>query len=295
MFKHKDFFNLLLFFILFASDISASASDKVSRNDLENIWFNYIDAYKSGDIKKIEKLSSKYSFSYMKNNLISSKRIITREEFVGSSNHLPNVKNSIFSTVVQVGDTAALIYNKNPSHVNPYSTQSSQYIQGNSNPVYIKFLREPDGWKVDGVTMTELPRISNESDLPKYDFTKLPNERFALDGKVKKAEELFAEPDLMGYINLISKEYITKIYINDIEQVVANYTSSYSLIRGGLNKNKNTMRVVISGNASSAKIGPNIKVDAVLKMDGTRIIERSTIFEFAPKDRILGEHIAVFP
>lgn len=271
---------LIAFSILIFSFItlnSCSSKDYSLRTTLEKSWNNYLEASESGQESELEKVMSSYRFGTMKNNLISANRSFTPELVKGIASNAPDVSKTEFEDLIENGPTAGLVYVKDSDEKEPEGKPRVNFI-------FIKFVKERDEWKVDGVMEKGSPKFNEDGSRTKFNLSDLPP-TYAIDGQVLAAPKPISAPEVTAMLDVFASGYKIQVIINGTEQANVINTSYSGLVKGGVRKSNNNIVISITQTEKDNPFGPSVTVRCMLA-DKTA----KECFKFEPEKNIEGTH-----
>jgi hypothetical protein len=217
----------------------------------------------------------------MMNNLTNAKRSLTPELIRSMAENVPDIFKMRFVKTLENGPTSGLLY-----------VQDSEERDASNVPrvtfAFVKFVNEKSIWKVDGVMNTGSPKYQNDGAETKFNMSDLPPS-LVIDGKVLKAPEVIPVPYAAGFLDIFSPGYRTTVIINGVEQYVDAVGGPSMLIKGGLRKGQNNIRIFLKRNGKESSFGPTITIRRIF---GEREIRE--VFKYEPKNNIEGEHTVTF-
>jgi len=269
-----------IFLFLMASYQSQAAEESL-RITLEKAYKKHLAAYESGKASVLQETMSSFLYGTMKNNLTNAKRHLTPELIKSMAEDIPDISKMRFVKILENGPTAGLLY-----------VQESEERDASNKPritfAFIKFVNENSAWKVDGVFDTSSPKYQNDGTETMFNMHDLPPS-LIIDGKVFKTPEATPVPYAAGFLDIFSSSYKTSVIINGIEQYVDAAGGPSMLIKGGLRKGGNNIRVVFIRNGKESSFGPSVTIRRIY---GEREIRE--VFKYEPKNTIEGEHVLTF-
>jgi len=253
------------------------------RADLENIWAAYLKANRSGDLKQYKEISSTHSYATLVNALASVGRELTSDDITSMAELLPDPSKLEFVEVIENGPTVGLVYvedggeGDNPNIPSPLKFN------------FIKFVQEPSGWKVDGISKIGKPKYQRDGSQTRFEHSDIPKE-LAIDGNVPEAPQPVAKAEVKGVIDVSSYGYKTEVAINGAKQSGAEDSTSSGYIEGGLKKGENHIEIVISSmKGTGSDWEPSVKI-RYLNAAG----EEKEAFLFEPEKEFEGRHSFTF-
>lgn len=271
---NKIYLILILSLILF-TNASTIADSNSLRTTLEKSWYAFLDSHKTGKESELQKTMSSYSLAFMKNGLISSQLKLTPDFIKNMGKFIPDITTYKFLKVFKNGPTAGLLYEKQTAEVNIDGKEQINYF-------FIKFVEEKNIWKVDRVSDTSKPKFNDNGERVEFTEADLSYD-FKIDGIVRNPPNLLSAPYRKAYLDVYSKNHITNVQINGINQRDTVYTSSSGTIIGGLKKGSNNILIFVSNTENKSTTGLSITIRQILK-------DRSTkeVFIFKPKESSEG-------
>lgn len=259
-----------------------SQADEISqRKALEGAYKKYIAACNSGSANALKETMSSFQYGTITNNLASAKRELTPELIKSIAEDAADIFKMKFVSLFQNGPTAGLLY-----------VQDSQERDASNKPrvtfTFIKFVNENALWKVDGMMDAGYPKYQKDGTETQFNMDDLPPS-LAIDGKVLKAPEPIPVSYGSGFLDVFCYGYKTTVTINGIEQVVDGVGSSSMIIKGGLRKGQNDVKITFSKFGEQSSSGPSVTIRRIIN-------ERETIevFKYEPKQSVEGEHALSF-
>lgn len=259
-------------------DIAAETS---LRNTLEKTWGAYLDASKSGEEFRLEKAMSSFRFGMMKNNLASAKRSLTPDIIKSIAKHAPDISTAEFVALLEKGPTAGLVYVKDSEEKDATGKPRVTFI-------FIKFVKEESGWKVDAEMNIGRPKFDDTGKKSEFDPSDLPP-TYEIDGQVRAAPKPVVAPYASALIDILSYGYKTEVTVNGVKQGPPVEASSSGLLKGGLRKGKNSIVIVVTQTEKDAAFEPEVTIRRILE---DRKTEQA--FKFEPKENIEGKHTFTF-
>ena len=259
------------------------ASSTSLRADLENLWTAYLKANHSGNLKRYKDTSSAHSYATLVNALASAGNELTPDAITSMAELLPDPSKLEFVEMIENGPTVGLVYvgdggdGDNPNIPSPLKFN------------FIKFVREPSGWKVDGMLTIGEPKYQRDGSETRFEHSDIPEE-LAIDGKVLDAPQPMAKSEVKGVIDISSYGYKTDVTINGVKQNGAEDSNSSGYIEGGLKKGENHIEIVIS---SMEGIGPEWEPSVKIRYLNAAG-EGKEAFLFEPEKEFEGRHSFTF-
>lgn len=258
------------------------ATEKISlRKTLESTWEAYLAASNSGDESELEKTMSSYRLGMMKNHLASANRSLTPDIIKSIAEYGPNISTAEFVTLLENGPTAGLVYVEDSEEQDAAGDPQITFI-------FIKFVEEESGWKVDGEMSIGGPKFQEDGKKSVFDPSDLPP-TYEIDGQVRKAPEPITTPDVSAFLDVFSYGYQVDVDINGVEQVGINNKSYSGLLTKGLRQGKNEVSIVVAKMDGDAPFTPRVTIRRILE---DRNMEE--IFKFEPKKDIEGNYTFSF-
>jgi hypothetical protein len=259
----------------------AHADEESLRSILEQAYKKHIAACKSGIPTALQETMSSFQYGTMTNNLANAKRELTPKLIKSMGEDLPDIFKMRFVKMVENGPTAGLLY-----------VQDSKERDASNKPrvtfLFIKFVNENSVWKVDGMMDVGAPKYQNDGKGTEFIMDDLPP-FLAINGKVLKAPEAIPASYAAGFLDIFSYGYKATVTINGVEQVADAAGSSSRVIKGGLRKGQNSIKMVFSKQGEESSSGPSVTVRRVLTDREVR-----EAFKYEPKKNIEGEHALTF-
>lgn len=279
--KNMRTFVILVIGILSTVLAQPSVAEEPLRSVLEKTWKAYLEAGKSGKESELQKTMSSFRFGTMKNNLASAGRSLTPNMIKSIAEDAPDISEAKFANLLENGPTAALIYVKDSEEKDATGAPRIEFV-------FIKFVKESSGWKVDAGMNIGSPKYQADGKESSFEVTDLPP-TYEIDGQVRKAPEPCAASEIAGLLDLFSYGYDTQVTINGVEQDGAINKSRSGLVKGGLRKGENTVVIVFKRVEKDAATKPTVTIRRVLK-------DRTTAeaFKCELKENIEGKHSYTF-
>jgi len=259
------------------------ASPNSLRVNLEGIWAAHAKAYRAGDLQAVKATTSSYSYAMMVNALSSAGRELTPDNMKSMAESLPDLSACRFVKILREGPTAGMVY------IDKNGVDSTPNMPASVNFIFIKFVEEASGWKVDGIMNVGRPKYQKNGSATQFDLSDFP-EDLAIDGKIHTAPEPISNPELYGVIDISSTGYRTEVTVNNSKQRIVEDVNSSGHIQGGLKKGKNRIEIVftqIEGKDSTFE--PSVRIRYL-----TAAKQEKEAFVFKPEKDIKGRHIFTF-
>ena len=256
------------------------AGEPSLRTTLEESWKRHMLASQSGKASELQKTLSSYRFSTMKNGLARVKRAFTPKMVKSIAQHGPDIFAAEYVTLLERGDTAGLVFIDK-------SEAEAEESEDDSPPqttfLFIKFVKETSGWKVDGHPQYQFKK-------PGAAFTEADlSSTYKIDGIVRAAPELITPPYATALLDVFSYGYKTELTINEVTQGAPIEGSRSGSIKGGLRKGKNTITITLTPTGKGASMQPRVKIRRILENR-----ETVEVFKYEPEKDIAGEHSLTF-
>jgi len=259
----------------------SSKPEDVPRKELEQAYVLFANACKKGDLDAVRKHGSSCWFAGVRNSYVSLGREFSGEQITQMAEHFPSLDGKDFVRVLQQGPTAGLLYVAE-------SAESDASEKPRVTFTFIKFVNEDSGWKFHGAMDMDSVKHQKDGSLTEFTTDDLPAP-LAIDGKVPEAPTLIAEPEVVGMLDVVSYGYSTEVSINNEKQRVTADSSTSGVIRGGLRKGENSLRVVVQRTEEEPLETPAVTIRAA--EDNGKLTE---VFKFAPRENAVGEHNVTF-
>jgi hypothetical protein len=272
---------LIALFIWQGAIFHSIAGEQSLRSTLEKTWKAHLQASKSGKESEIQKTMSSFSLGTMKNNLAAAKRSLTPNIIRSIGEQSPDISKAEFVSLLEKGATAGLVYVRDSEETDASGKPRVTFI-------FIKFVKEASGWKVDAAMNIGSPKYQDDGKKSEFDQSDIPP-TCKIDGNVRMAPNPVASPYASALLDISSYGYKTEVTVNDVSQGSCIEGSRSGLIEGGLRKGKNSITIVISQTQKNTSFHPRVKILRVLEDRKT-----NEVFEFEPKDDIEGKHVLTF-
>lgn len=259
----------------------SSETGDVPRQELEEAYTLFANACKEGDLAAVRNRSSSFWFASVRNSYVSLGKEFSGEQITQMADHFPSLDGKDFVKILQQGPTAGLLYVAK-------SAESDASDKARVTFIFIKFVNEDGGWKFHGAMETDSAKHQKDGSLTEFTTDDLPA-HLVIDGKIPEAPTLIAEPEVVGMLDVVSYGYSTEVSINNEKQRVTADSSSSGVIRGGLRKGENSLRVVVQRTKEEPLETPAITIRAA-KENG----KLAEVFKFAPAENTVGEHDMTF-
>jgi hypothetical protein len=274
-------FIVLSMLMLLVGFTQGIAAEKASRSTLEQVWNSHLKTCESGKESELQKTMSSFRFGSMKNNLAQANRTLTPDLIKSIAGDAPRIATAKFVKLIENGPTAGLVYVKDSEERDASNKPLVSFM-------FIKFVKENEAWKVDGVMSMDGPKFEKDGKESAFNLSDLPP-TYEIDGKIRKSPEQAAAPDISGSLDVFSYGYKTEVTINEDEQKTTVNKSYSGLIKGGLRKGKNT--IVIGFTKLDGKAAPTPGVTVQRFFDDR---DAKEVFKYEPKDNIEGTHTLTF-
>lgn len=262
--------------------ISCGTDDQTSlRSTLEQTWTAHLQASRSGKESELEKTMSSFRFGEMKNNLAAAKRSLTPELIRSIAEYAPDITEAKFVTLLEKGPTSGLVYIKDSEEKDAAGKPRVDFI-------FIKFVKEASGWKVDAGMNIDRPKFQDDGKETEFDPSDL-EPSYRIDGEVRTAPEPVTPPYASALLDVFCRGYSVQVTVNGNEQETSVDTSFSGLLKGGLRKGENSIVIVITRTKEGGEFEPQVTVRRILE---DRKIE--DVFKFEPKKTIEGKHTFTF-
>jgi hypothetical protein len=271
------FSTLIIFLATLSHGITA---EKSLRATLEETWSKYLEAGKSGEELEFQKTMSSFRYGTMKNNIAGAKRSLTPDVIRSIAEDGPDISKAEFVTMMEKGPTAGLLYVKDSEEKDASGKPRVTFI-------FIKFVKEESGWKVDAGMSIGSPKFQDDGKKMEFDPGDLPP-TYEIDGQVQKTPEPEKAPDFAALLDVFSYGYKTEVTVNGVKQGEPVESSSSGLLKGGLRKGKNSIVITVTQTDKDAKFTPTTTIRRILENQKTE-----EVFKFEPKDNIEGKHTLV--
>ena len=265
------------FFIFLLILSNCTATDNSLRTTLEKAWQNYLQASQSGKEADLEKVMTSYRFGTMKNNLISANRSFTPEMIKSIAEYAPDIYSAKFETLLENGPTAGLVYVKDTEEKDASDKPRIKFI-------FIKFVKEEGGWKVDGGMEMGSPKFEDDGKKAVFKTSDIPL-TFEIDGKVLSAPKPLTVPEISAFLDIYAPGYKIQVDINGIAQETTINKSYSGLLKGGINKGINNIVIQVTKFDKDAPFNPTVTIRRILDDKKTK-----EVFKFEPKEDIEGNH-----
>lgn len=270
---------LIILFVM--TGYHSQAAGQVTRTMLEETYKKYIAACKSGKATALQETMSSFQYGTLKNNLANVKRDLTPELIKSMAEDVPDISKMRFVKVLENGPTAGLLY-----------VRDSQERDASNKPrvtfAFIKFVNENAVWKVDGMMDAGYPKYMKDGTETQFNMGDLPAS-LAIDGKVPRPPEPIPVSYATGFLDIFSYGYRATVSINGVEQAVDAVGSTSMLIKGGLRKGENSIKIAFVKAGEESSSAPSVSIRRIL---GKREVKE--VFKFEPKKNIEGEHALIF-
>lgn len=273
----RSFVILPVLGVLLAAGPPRAGAGPSLRPVLEKAWKAYLAAGKSGKPSELEKTMSSFRFGTMKNQLAAVKRSLTPEFIRSIAENAPDVSKADFVTLLEKGSTAGLVYVADSEEKDDGGKPRITFI-------FIKFLNEGSGWKVDGAMNIGSPKFRDDGRRMEFDPADLPP-TYEIDGQVRAAPQSVSSPYASAFLDVFCPGYRIQVTVNGREQATTVDQSHSGLIDGGLRKGENNIVIVVYPLKKDAAFKPRVKVRRVL--EDRSMVE---VFKFEPQKNIGGRH-----
>lgn len=253
------------------------------RQSLEKAYANFVQACKSGEIELVEESTSSWWFASTKNQYASLKENLTGENLQNMGTHFLDTTDKKFVKVIQKEATAGLVYMADANE--PHADKPRVVF------TVIKFVNENGSWRYHRATNFMEDKQQKDGTLTEFSEEKLGPE-MAMDGIIPKAPELMKKPDWAGMIDVFLSGCTADVYVNNVKQSSPEppYLSSSGLLWGGLQKGKNTLRLIVNLTEKKDLFAPRVTVGIRQIIKGKPV----DIFEFKPSEKVVGTHEVTF-
>ncbi len=262
---------------------STAPADAALQKDLEGVLADYRAACKAGDVAKFRECVSSHLYSTLANNLASAAREPDAEVLAQMLRAESMMAEFKLASVLHEGATAGLLY----AHPSP-----AHGIQEAKIEVLLRrFVKENDAWKIDANALTGVPATKADgSPSTATDATWVAEQ--AVNGKVLPAEPLLPKADVAGIVNVMVHGYIVTVTINGLSQVT-DYEDGYisKLVRGGLKKGANTIKVTVRPSAKPA-IVKSLEIEVKSQLPGQT--DKTLVYSLKPADEPQAAYEATF-
>ena len=150
------------------------------RRALEQAWLAHVIAVGSGKESELEKTTSSYYFATMRNNVARSGRTLTPENIVALGTFFPDLNTTNFVTVIENGPTAALVHARE-------SKQTDSTNQPRVDYLFLRFVDEGRGWKVDAYAIVNAPKYQTDGSLAPFRLPANSDPVYRIDGQIRPA------------------------------------------------------------------------------------------------------------
>jgi hypothetical protein len=257
------------------------ANEESLRLTLEKTWNAYIEASRSGRESELQETMSSFMLITMKNNLATANRSLTSDMIKSIAKYAPDTNNAKYVTLLEKGATAGLVYIKDSEEKNDSGKPQVTFI-------FIKFVKENLGWKVDGAISIGSQKFQEDGKESEFNVSDLPPE-YKIDGKVRTAPKPIESPFASAFIDVMSYGYKIDVVVNGSQQDAFAGGSHSGLLKGGLRKGKNDITIVIKQTEKNAMSNPSVVIRRALENDKTK-----EVFKYEPKENSEGEHTFTF-
>ena len=251
------------------------------RSTLEKTWKAHLQAIKSGKESELQKTMSSFKLGAKKNSLAKANRSLTPDIIRGMAEFAPDISKAEFVTLLEKGSTAGLVYVEDSGEKDASGKPQVTFL-------YIKFVKEESGWKVDAGLRIGRPKYQENGEKTKFDPSDLPP-IYQIDGKVRPAPEPVVAPYASAVLDVFSYGYKTEVTVNGVRQRSTVEASRSGLLDGGLRKGKNTVTVVVTQTKKDSAFKPRVTIHRDLGGN-----ETEEVFKFEPKENVEGEHTFTF-
>ena len=157
----------------------AGAADHPLRVTLETAWKDFVAASESGKESELEKSMSSFYFATLRNNLARAGRPMTPENLSLVTRRAPDSGSTSFVTVLENGPTAGLVHVRDSSQKDASGKPRVEFV-------FVKFVNEGQGWKVDGRTSIHALKYQDDGKLAPFNPARLA-QGYQIDGQIRKA------------------------------------------------------------------------------------------------------------
>lgn len=257
------------------------AGEESLHSTLEKTWKAHLQASKSGNESELQETMSSFRLGSMKNNLAAAKRSLTPDIIKSISEHAPEIAKADFVTLLENGPTAGLVYVKD-------SEEKDATAKPRVTFMFIKFVKEDSGWKVDAAMNIGRPKFRDDGKKTEFDQSDLPP-TCEIDGQVQKAPEPEKAPDFAALLDVFSYGYKTEVLVNGVQQGKPVEASRSGILKGGIRKGQNSIVIAVIQTDRDATLKPRVTIRRVLEDK-----KAEEVFKFEPQDNIAGRHTLEF-
>jgi hypothetical protein len=251
------------------------------RQTLEKVWQAYLAAGVSGKESELEKWMSVYRLSAMKNDLARARRSLTPEMIQGIARYSPGNAGAEFVALLEKGATAGLVYVRDAEETDAAGKPRVNFI-------FIKFVRESSGWKVDGGITIGSPKFQADGKKAVFDPSRLPP-TYEIDGKVRGVQKPDPLPEVSAFVDVFCPGYSVALTVNGAAQETFTDKNYSGLLKGGLRIGENLIVIVVKRVNGEAPFRPRLKIRRVLEDRTTR-----EVFTFEAQENSEVEHLHRF-
>jgi hypothetical protein len=263
--------------------LEAPASPAPLKPHLDKIWATYVYAVREGDMAIFKATCSAHSYAVMENAMASASKSVSQKDLTDMADFLPDLSKYRFAKIIRDGPTAGMVY------IDAAQVDGDPNMPPPVSFVFIKFVEEASGWKVDGVLTIRKPRYQRDGSETGFEISDIPKS-LAIDGKLHQVPSPIIKAEVSGMIDISSYGYKTEVTINGIKQGSTQDSTSSGYINGGLKKGKNDINIVFTPiEGSGAAWEPSVKIRYLSSTE--QVIEA---FAFEPKKLIKGLHSFTF-
>lgn len=257
------------------------AAEPTLRHKLEKTWQAYLAASNSGKESELEKTMSSFRLATMKNNLASAKRSLTPDIIKSIAQYSPDISTAEFVTLLEKGATAGLVYVKDSEDKDATDKPRVTFV-------FIKFVKEQSGWKVDAGINVGSPKFQDNGKKSEFDPSGLPP-TYEIDGQVRSTPKPITAPEVSALLDVFCPGYNVTVTVNGVEHETIIDKSYSGLLKSGLRKGENSIVIVVTQTKKDASFEPRVNIRRVLEDRKTK-----EVFKFEPKENIAGKHTLTF-
>lgn len=230
-------FVLLLVLFLGSSPFQSFARTRIKLSTLlERNLVNLEKAVKSGDLKIVKRQVSSELYRRIENNLKSVGRELSIDIFKSMVESMKPSSEDRLVRTLRKGPTAALVYFAEIAEKDVTGAPRIRFL-------YLKFVEEDGLWRFGGGANIGNKKFDEKGNLNKFSLSMIDDESLKLDGLVKSPQEPLKKVFAVGSVTADSYGYATEVFVNGESVIEVRDKVSFAVIKGGLKKGTNTIRV----------------------------------------------------
>lgn len=258
---------------------SSVGHDKVFKQDLENLYCQFLNALETGNDEVIKGVMSSSFYASTKNDYADAK-----EPFALSMKKIgetyPPPSDLDFIKVFKKGPTAGLLYSKDADSSKVFGRPMLTFL-------FVKFVRENNVWKAEAVEPIDVEKYNSDGSLTAFEESFLSKES-VIDGHVREAPPLIAEAEISGILEVFANGVQTDVFVNGLHQGAMDEISTLRYVHGGLKFGENRVEIVCKELPEYITKSIDISIKAKGKDDFLEV------FQYEANEKIQKKYVSTF-